>query len=693
MSLNSEYPAWMFGLCILLALAYSVLLYTVRKPVFSPRMNILLFALRFLVVLMIAMLLLNPFVKGLQKRSEKPVVLLAHDNSTSLLLNPDSTFYRQQFPELYQQFAEELSAKFQVEKYTFGSDLRSNMTPDFSEQSTNFGPVFLNIPAHYRNKNMAAMVLLSDGIYNTGINPLFLLSDLFFPVYTVALGDTVIKPDISVFDLRYNRVVSGRNDFPVEATIQVLMAKGQSGEVNLYMNDVLLSKKSFSIASDRFSSTMQFVVRDAAPGLHRMRIVTNTLPGEVVVQNNVREFYVEIIDKRPRVLIMAASPHPDLGALVAALGDTYEVELLWERQSTVHDIDADLLILHQLPSEGGLSAFAVELLQANSDMSLLLIPGTKTSVRGWNEIQSAFRLLNTQQPGMVESYPSVNINFSLFNLSQELTERINQFPPLMVRLGGLQQEVSAINLLHQKIRGVVTPQALFAFGAGNKRKIGVLAGSGIWRWRHFDFQRNGSHEAFNILMTKTVNYLVVNDDDNPLRIQVAQEIPFNTDVRIEAELINKSLERNNEPELSIEISQTETGIVFPFVFNRFKDIYQLNAGRFDEGLYRYVARVSMPEGDIVAEGNFRIVAGSLEARTAVADHGLMEQIAAKTGGELYYPADILQLAGKLNSNETYKTVVHFSERFEPLISKSLLLLLIILMLSAEWLLRKSNGSY
>lgn len=693
MSLYSEYPLWMFGLCLLLAFGYAILLYGVRKSAFSVRTQLLLFALRFLAVLVIAVLLLNPFVKGIEKRTEKPVLLLAHDNSASLVLNPDSGFYRQEYPEQYIKFTESLSTKFRVETYTFGSDFRTNAQPDFSEQSTDFGPVFSNLSARYKRNNVAAMVLLSDGIYNTGINPIFLLSETFFPVYTVALGDSSVRPDISVFDLRYNRVVSGKTDFPVEATIQVLKGKDQDGEVNLYMDDVLVAKRTFRITTDRYSIPVQFVVRDARPGTHRMRLETNTLPGEAVLQNNRRDFYVEIIDKRPEVLILAASPHPDLGAFVSALGDNYVVKIMWERQTKVEETEADLLILHQLPAEGGLSSYATELLQARKDLSLLLIPGSRTNVQQWNEMQSAFRLSNTQQSGMVEAYPSVNTNFSLFSLSPELVGRMNRFPPVMVRLGAMQQEVSSINLFQQKIRGVLTPQPLLAFGSHNGRKIGMLAGTGIWRWRHFDYQSNGSHEAFNALITKSVNYLVVRDDKNPLRIQVAQEIPLNTDVRFEAELINKSHERINEPDLSIEITQIGTGLVFPFIFNRYNEVYQLNAGRFEEGLYRFTAQASMPEGVIVAEGSFRVVAGSLESRSGVADHGLLEQIAQKTGGELYYPADIMQLAEALNNTETFKPIIHFSERFEPLISQSLLLLLIILLLSAEWLLRKSNGSY
>jgi len=173
-SIYSEYPVWMFGLCLLVALIYAALLYSVRKPVFSRNANIILFALRFIVVFLLAGLLLNPYAKGTDKRTEKPILLLAHDNSASIIINPDSAFYKRQYPEAYNQFINALSSRFQVETYSFGSRLSLNAQPDFSEQTTDFGPVFKSLPSRYQRNNVAAMVLFSDGIYNTGINPVFL---------------------------------------------------------------------------------------------------------------------------------------------------------------------------------------------------------------------------------------------------------------------------------------------------------------------------------------------------------------------------------------------------------------------------------------------------------------------------------------------------------------------------------------
>ncbi|MFC7669384.1 hypothetical protein ACFQT0_19980 [Hymenobacter humi] len=59
------------------------------------------------------------------------------------------------------------------------------------------------------------MVLLSDGLVNQGRSPAY--SDYNFPIYSVAVGDTVPKRDLRLTGLTYNRVAFSGNRFPLEA--------------------------------------------------------------------------------------------------------------------------------------------------------------------------------------------------------------------------------------------------------------------------------------------------------------------------------------------------------------------------------------------------------------------------------------------------------------------------------------------
>src|SRR5690606_11605773 len=74
----------------------------------------------------------------------------------------------------------------------------------FDQKSTNLDALLNNVAETYENRNLAAVVLLSDGIANQGKSPVY--SELPYQLFPVALGDTVPKRDLSLPALQYNKV-------------------------------------------------------------------------------------------------------------------------------------------------------------------------------------------------------------------------------------------------------------------------------------------------------------------------------------------------------------------------------------------------------------------------------------------------------------------------------------------------------
>ena len=68
---------------------YAWLLYTKKTP-WSPRLNYLLAFLRFAVVSFLCFLLLSPVIRYITNTADKPVIVLAVDNSQSMGLFTDS---------------------------------------------------------------------------------------------------------------------------------------------------------------------------------------------------------------------------------------------------------------------------------------------------------------------------------------------------------------------------------------------------------------------------------------------------------------------------------------------------------------------------------------------------------------------------------------------------------------------------
>jgi hypothetical protein len=93
------------------------------------------------------------------------------------------------------------------------------------------------------------------------------------------------------------------------------------------------------------------------------------------------------------------------------------------------------------------------------------------------------------------------------------------------------------------------------------------------------------------------------------------------------------------------------------------------------------------------DGSFTVTALNLEDVNTIANHRLLNAIAAQTGGKSLKPEETGELLPLLNSREDAKPVIYSRKHFTDLISFIPLLALIILVLGTEWFMRRFNGSY
>ena len=110
-------------------------------------------------------LLIGPLIKSTSSRTEKPIVVIAQDNSSSIPLNSDSTFYKNEYQEQLANLKSTVR-RFWVE--TTYSVNRWNRCDRFLGWRTDFSDVFEELDNVYANQNVGAVVLASDGLYNRG---------------------------------------------------------------------------------------------------------------------------------------------------------------------------------------------------------------------------------------------------------------------------------------------------------------------------------------------------------------------------------------------------------------------------------------------------------------------------------------------------------------------------------------------
>ncbi len=181
-------------LCILVGAAYAFLLYQKKAP-WSKTLNYVLAGIRFVFVTLICFLLLAPVVRSVQNTLEKPSLVFAIDNSQSLALMKD-TASLQQLTQRLAAIGDKLEKKGVAVEMTSFNTQEALAQLRFTHESSNLSQLLNTIGNNYENRNLDKVVLVSDGIHNQGISPIY--QKYNFPVWTVGLGDTTLKKDLKV---------------------------------------------------------------------------------------------------------------------------------------------------------------------------------------------------------------------------------------------------------------------------------------------------------------------------------------------------------------------------------------------------------------------------------------------------------------------------------------------------------------
>ena len=183
-----------------------------------------------------------------------------------------------------------------------------------------------------------------------------------------------------------------------------------------------------------------------------------------------------------------------------------------------------------------------------------------------------------------------------------------------------------------------------------------------------------------------VSFAAVTDNRERFIVETERHYSDNDEITIGAQLYNETFEPFNTPDASFSLKGDS--IKGDYNFSRHGSGYTLALGRLPEGLYRYSATTSYDGTTYTAEGAFAVEALHLEQTNLTADHTLLATVSAITGGQMFYPDQLSSLNSQLS---TLKPVIYTHTRFSELLNLPWVLILIVILLGAEWVLRKYHG--
>lgn len=698
MKLLTQYPLWLVIFALLLGVGYALYLYYKNNNViFEKPMRIAMASLRGLAVALIAFLLLAPMVKLTVKQTDKPIVLVAIDNSESVKSNKDSAFYVKEYPGQVAKLISELGDSYVVKTYLVGDEDhligdKETLDMDFSDKSTNLSSLFDQVDMLYANQNVGAVVMLTDGIFNTGASPYYKAEKAGCPVYAVGLGSSELATDLFISDILHNRQTLKGNFFPVEVKVAAYKLSGKQAELTVKEGETEIYRKQLTLSGNRYFETVKFSVEAKSKGVHHYRVDLTELDGEVTHKNNHSAFFVEVVESRDKVAIVYNSPHPDVAALRETLEgtDNYDVEVFPVSEFRGNPSDYSLVILHQLPSAANSASSLLSQIR-QSGTSALYIVGQQTNLSAFNA-QNTGVTINQTKAMTNNATPLYNDNFTSFTFSEEARRMLPLYSPVQTPFASYKTSVAANIFLYQKVSGVDTKYPLVVFNEQNGTRTGVITGTGLWSWKIYNFMHAENHDVFNELVGKTVLYLAAKGDKSRFRVQHEGVFAENAPVEFSAELYNESYELINEPDIKM-VLKGGGDTTYEAQFSKQNNSYYLNMGELPLGNYTWTATTQVGKQRLEKSGRFAVQAVMLETANLVADHDLLKSMTKVTGGQYFDKDHIADVAKAIQKNDNIKPIASYQKKYAMMLNSPWYLAAIVLLLGIEWFLRKWNGGY
>ncbi|WP_342647595.1 hypothetical protein [Mucilaginibacter sp. CSA2-8R] len=685
-----QVSGWWTPVCLLVGVLYTWLMY--RQPAtLSNTVRYTLAALRAIAVFLIAFLLVSPLIKTVTYQPQKPLVLIAQDNSSSITTFKPKAFNIAQFNKQLAALKGLLGNDYDVREFNFDRELHTGLSAAYLGKQTNLAAAIKQLNEQFVNQNIGALILPTDGLYNQGADPQYEARNLKTSIYPIALGDTVPRRDLLIGNVNYNKTAFLGNDFIIEVLVEAYQSQGENMRLTVTEGGRVLHTQIVAINSPSFRKTVSVKINADRKGVHQYQIKLAPVSNELSVQNNEETVYIEVLDARQKVLLVYNSPHPDVSVIKQLVEHNKNYELKAVQTNNINTVklsDYGLIILYQLTTGDNL---ALKSFAAQSKVPLWYITGAQSNLSDFNEEQSTIRII-AGRTDVQEEFAVPVPGFSLFTLSDSTLNKLNKLPPLLAPFGNYGSAAGASVLLKQKIGSVSTTYPLLAFQEADGRRTAALTGEGLWRWNLAEYEAYGNHSALEELFGQSIQYLTANANRQRFRVYPAKNVfDEGENILLNAELYNDALQLINTPDVNVTLKNAVNNKSYSFLFSRAGQSYQLNAGALPAGTYTYSSASKLGRQTFNAKGQFTVKALNLESRQSAANHQLLYSLARQLGGQVLQPSQMRQLADLIRKNDNIKTVVYDDQQYTDLVDSKWVFVLILALLSTEWFLRKREG--
>ncbi|OGF44844.1 MAG: hypothetical protein A2452_10625 [Candidatus Firestonebacteria bacterium RIFOXYC2_FULL_39_67] len=289
--------------------------YTLLK--YGDKRKKIIAVLRISIYLLLIFLLLRPALLERRKKTEKASVSVLVDVSRSM--NLKSTYHKfSRVKNIIRKDIEPLEKSYAVNYYAFSNGFSRVSKEDLlklgnpSGEFTDIGQSLEQIGEEIQRSSSvsgSAVILMTDGNHNGGSDPVEAAKSLNLPLFVIGIGETR-----SGFDVELTQVLSSEIAFRniksiFKGVVNSYNSKGKRARVILKKEGSFVDAKDIVLRSDGEETVVNFEYMHKDTGIIRFEMLVETDGGEINKANNKKEFSVNVLKEKTRILYISGSPN------------------------------------------------------------------------------------------------------------------------------------------------------------------------------------------------------------------------------------------------------------------------------------------------------------------------------------------------------------------------------------------------
>ncbi len=706
MDLSLGYPPLLLVGCLVAAAGLTWWTYGRSVPRVTPGRRAVLMALRGAALFIVLVLLFEPVLRRVEASEEPPVLAVLVDGSQSLGREDGAGDGAAAAREALTRLP---TVDGTTRRYTFDAEatpLGPGDSVRFDGVRTDIAGALQRVEADLDGQNLGGVLLISDGRYNTGRNPLYLAERYDVPIFTATVGDTTRQRDVLVARVTTNEIAYAGVELPVQVAVRADGFGGERATVSVFERGQRLASEVVTLPEGGVEVVADLAFTPQTEGLHRYTAAVSRFDGEVTYGNNTESVAVRVLSSKRRVLLLAAAPGPDLSALRQVLATDPNLEVVPRTQRAAGTFyegrlpalgDFDAIVLAGWPGRAADAATARRVAEAAGTVPLLFILTRQTDLAAlrtaFGEVLPATPALT--RPGFSEALlvpTAAGALHPVFQIPRVPPGVLSRLPPVAMNDSRWEASPDARVLATARVRGIALDDPLLLVRQRGRSRSAALLTAGTWRWLNVPADLESVAGFYPGLVDNLLRWLTTREDDRPVRVRPVRPLFGEGEaVQFTGQVYDESLAPISDASVQVRLT-AEDGTASPFTMRAAGNgRYTLDAGTLPEGEYRFAAEAERA-GVALGEdrGAFAVGALALEFRDTQADAALMRGLARRSGGAVIDPADLGDLPARLAAHGFGPRVVE-QEHETELWHLAWLLAVVVALLAAEWVLRKRAG--